>query len=227
MPVRSRRPMKPCKTMPSQRWPPTRALKDVCQLNDYLLEVLSRMAALGTPTSPEVVTRNADLWRLLDPSSRRRAAQIPVLLLDLNFQDDVWWQGVVHEADARVPDQRLLNPKADHWSPEFTREALMLAWPTVREDRVAASLLFGMSEPVADIIGSLTPRQLDHVSLHRSHEMRLRWAQSQRFWRGLLVSAQSGDSAALSEMHLFGLQLLGGERMRAGAEAKRTPHWQN
>lgn len=227
MPVRSRRPINPCKTMPSHRWLRTRALKDVCQMNEYLLEVLSVMATLGTPTPLDAVTRNADLWRLLDVASRRRAAQIPVLLLDLNFQDSVWWQGVVCTANARLPDQRVPEARVDHWSTEFTREALMLAWPTVREDRVAASLLFGMSEPVAEIIGSLTPQQLDHVSLHYSHEMRLRWAQSQQFWRGLLVSAQSGDRAALCDMHLFGLQLLGGERMRADAEAMRTPHWRH
>jgi hypothetical protein len=45
--------------------------------------------------------------------------------------------------------------------------------------------------------------------------MRLRWAQSHAFWRGLLVSSQSDDTEALHELHLFGIQLLGGERLRA------------
>jgi hypothetical protein len=204
--------------MPSQRWLRTRALKDVCQLNEYLLEVLSVQAALGTTTSLDVVTRNADLWRKLDATSRRRAAQIPLLLLDLNFQDEAWWQGVVRTADARLSTPHGTTSRSDHWLPEFTREALMLAWPTAREDRIAASLLFGMAEPVASMIGSLNPQQLDHVSLHYSHQMRLRWAQSQRFWRWLLISAQSDDRNALGEVHLFGMQLLGGERLRARGE---------
>jgi hypothetical protein len=215
MPKKSRRPDQPCNTMPAHRWLRSRALKDVCQLNEYLLEVLTVQAALGSPTSLDVVTRHADLWRLLDPPARRRAAQIPVLLLDLNFQDETWWRGVICTANSRLTDQRTQNPHVDHWLPEFTREALMLAWPTVREDRVAASLLFGMSESVAAVIGSLTPQQLDHVSLHYSHEMRLRWAQSHAFWHGLLISAQSGDAEAMNNLHLYGIQLLGGERMRA------------
>jgi hypothetical protein len=215
MPAIKRRPDQPCNTLPAQRWLRTRALKDVCQLNEYLLEVLSVLAALGRPTSLDVVTRHADLWRLLDATARRRAAQIPVLLLDLNFQDETWWQGVVSTANARLTDPQVKGSGSDHWLPEFTREALMLAWPTVREDRVAASLLFGMSEAVAAVIGAMTPQQLDHVSLHYSHEMRLRWAQSHAFWRGLLVSSQSGDTEALHELHLFGIQLLGGERLRA------------
>jgi hypothetical protein len=210
--------------MPAHRWLRTRALKDVCQLNEYLLEVLSVLAALGGPTSLDVVTRHADLWRLLDPLARRRAAQIPVLLLDLNFQDEAWWKGVVCTANARLTDQRALNPRGDHWLPEFTREALMLAWPTVREDRVAASLLFGMSEPVAAVIGSLTPQQLDHVSLHYSHAMRLRWSESHAFWRGLLSSAQSDDADAMSELHLFGIQLLAGERMRGVCHRTSVAH---
>lgn len=213
--TKSRRPDQPCIAMPAQRWLRTRALRDVCQLNEYLLEVLSVQAALGSPTSLDVVSRHADLWRLLDPAARRRAAQIPLLLLDLNFQDETWWQGVVGTANARLTDQRLQTAHVDRWLPEFTRVALMIAWPTVREDRVSASLLFGMSDAVAHVIGSMTPQQLDHVSLHYSHEMKLRWAQSHAFWRGLLMSAQSADADAMHDMHVFGIQLLGGERMRA------------
>jgi hypothetical protein len=217
MPTNKRRPSLPCNSVPAYRWSRTRALKDVCQLNEHLLGVLSVLAALGTPTSLDVVTRHVDLWRQLDLSARRRAAQIPVLLLDLNFQNEAWWQGVVCTSKARLTDQRVQAHAADHWLPELTREAMMLVWPTVREDRVVASLLFGMSDPVAEVIGSLTPQQLDQVSLHHSHEMRLRWSQSHAFWKRLLVSAQSEDPDALNELHLFGIQLLAGERLRLGS----------
>jgi hypothetical protein len=223
MPMKVRRPDQPCNSMPAHRWLRTRALKDVCQLNEYLLEKLTAQAALGSPTSLDVVSRHASLWSLLDPEARRRAAQIPVLLLDLKFQDEAWWQGVVRTADARLSDQPIQNAVVEHWLSEFTREALMVAWPTVREDQVAASLLFGMSYSVAAVIGSLTPRQLDYVSLHYSHEMRLRWEKCHAFWRGLLVAAQSGDADALNQLHLFGIQLLGGERVRAATCERSRP----
>jgi hypothetical protein len=193
----------------------------VCQLNEYLLETLSAQAALGSAVSLDAVTRHADLWRLLDPPSRRRAAQIPVLLLDLNFLDEAWWRGVSSTPNARPIDQGDRSTRPYKWQPEFTRQALMLAWPTVQEDRVAASLLFGMSDAVAAVIGSLTPQQLDHVSLQYSEELRLRWAQCDAFWRGLLTAALSADAEALHDTHLFGIQLLGGERMRASGLCSR------
>ncbi|MEO7917066.1 MAG: hypothetical protein ABIR16_05430 [Dokdonella sp.] len=193
----------------------------MCQLNEYMLETLTGQASIGSAMSPDVVTRHADLWRLLDPSSRRLAAQIPVLLLDLNFLDEAWWRGVTSTSNTCPIDQGVQSSGSHYWQPELTRQVLMLAWPTVREDRVAASLLFGMSDAVAAVIGSLTPQQLDRVSLHYSDELRLRWAQCDAFWRGLLTAALSADAEALRDTHLFGIQLLGGERMRAGGVCNR------
>jgi len=218
----------PCNALPPPRWPRMRALRDVCQLNEYLLDVLCTLAASEAPTSPSVVANLAELWISLDAPSRRRAAQIPVLLLDLHFQDVAWWREVIAVGGGGPVYECSAGQRAAQWQPEFTREALMLAWPAVREDRVAAGLLFGMSRPVAALVGSLTPQQLDHVSVHYSHEIQLRWAHSHLFWQRLLMSAKADDMNGLAEVHLFGLQLLGGELMRAGEvsmHAAHSRHW--
>jgi len=214
MQPKTHRPPTSCNLLASRRWPRMRILKDVAQLNEHLIAVLSVLAQMRGPTSLAVIGDNADLWGSLDAPSRRRAALFPVLLLDLHFQDATWWGRIVDGAGAPPADAGCAGARAEQWQPEFTRESLMLAWPAAREDRAAAALLFGMSKPVADLVGSLSPQQLDHVSLHHSHEMRLRWAHTPQFWRRLLLASKVDDVAALKDVYLLGLQLLGGEMIR-------------
>ena len=90
----------------------------------------------------------------------------------------------------------------------------MLIWPAVREDRLSTVLLFGMSEAVAGVIAAMAPCELESVSVRHGQEMRLRWEQSQGFWRKLLGAAQAADTDMLRNLHLCGLQMLGGEVMR-------------
>jgi len=210
-----RRPNEPCRALPPHHWPRLRALRDVCQLNEHLLGVLSTAAASGAPSTLGLLTQNSELWCSLDSSSRSRAAQIPILLLDLKFQDETWWNGIVRAASCRSTYEVSAEQGVDPWLTEFTRQALMLAWPSVREDRASAALLFGMSEPVAAIIGALAPQQVDHVSVHHSRAIRVRWAEFPVFWRKLLMAAQADDIQTLRDLHLYGLQLLGGEMLRA------------
>jgi len=216
------RPDRPCNALPAQRWRQVRALKDVVALNEHVLEVLSVVAALRSPVSPHIITEHAELWTSLDSASRHRAAQLPVLFLDLHFQDVEWWQAATHAAGDEVAEDRVLGRDAESWQPEFIRQTLMIAWPSVREDRLAAGLLFGMSEAVANVLSVLTPQQLDHISLYHSQELRLRWMHSGQFWRRLLSSAKANDIEALGSTHLFGLQLLGGEVLRGRNQVRHV-----
>jgi len=216
------RPDRPCNALPAQRWRQVRALKDVVALNEHVLEVLGVVAALRSPASPRIITEHAELWTSLDAASRHRAAQMPVLLLDLHFQDAEWWQAATRAAGDEVAEDRVLGRDAGSWQPEFIRQTLMIAWPSVREDRLAAGLLFGMSEAVANVVSALTPQQLDHISLYHSRELRLRWMHSNQFWRCLLSSAKANDMDALARTHLFGLQLLGGEVLRGGKPVRHV-----
>lgn len=212
---------RPCSTLPPHKWQRMRLLQDVCHLNQHVLEVLSDLARSGVGTAPPVISENADLWASLDEASRHRAAQMPMLFLDLRFQDEKWWREVARGVVVH-PDQPQSGDRAvDQVMAGFTRQALMLIWPAVREDRMSTILLFGVSEPVAGVIGAMTPRDLDKVSMRHGEQMRLRWEQSPGFWRKLLSAAQSEDMDMLRTLHLCGLQMLGGEvlRTRGGVEA--------
>jgi hypothetical protein len=98
----------------------------------------------------------------------------------------------------------------------------MLAWPAVREDRIAASLLFGMSGSVATLIAAMKPHQLDYVGTRYCLEARPRWASSGYFWRRLLSTANVRNESALREVQLYGLQLLGAELMRKREQETRV-----
>jgi hypothetical protein len=219
MNIKPHRQDNPCSTLTPQRWPRVRILNDVYELNARVLETLSHQVVSGASTSISVVAENAELWGTLDASARMRVAQMPVLFLDLRFQDELWWQEVATGTACKVIQQGTSVAQDDQWVAHLTRQALILAWPAVREDRSAAILLFGISEGVANVIASLAPQQLDYVSSYHSHEMRLRWSRSHGFWRKMLTAAQSGDTVRLRELHLCGLQMIGGELIRTRTES--------
>jgi hypothetical protein len=74
-----------------------------------------------------------------------------------------------------------------------------------------ASFLFGMSNSVAATIAERGPRDIERIAQHSQRELRIRWEATPAFWAALLDSAQRGDVAALREIHLYSLQLLGSE----------------
>lgn len=213
MPMKSCRLRGPCSALPPQRWVRLRVLRDVCLLNEHILTVLSEAEGGSTTTERSGVSDLACLSSL-DAPARHCAAQLPLLLLELKFHDLAWWQQAVGEAEPRTGPDVLAGSLTRAWQPELTREVLMLAWPAAREDRVSAALLFGMSAPVATLIGSLTPPQIDRISLKHCSAVRLRWPHCHQFWRRLVATARAGEVAAMAEVYLYGLQLLGGEALR-------------
>jgi hypothetical protein len=144
-----------------------------------------------------------------------RAARIPVILLDLHFQREDWWRNAGRpNGEYRATAPVASNLPADY-AAELTREALIIAWLAVQRARRSASLLFGMSDAVANYLGELTPQQLNRIAERSSHELRIRWQSKPEFWRKLFAAGQSGSANELCEVHLFGLQLLGGDLMSA------------
>lgn len=215
------RPAQPCNALPAHRWQRLRGLRDVCQLNEHLLDVLAEATRSGLSGGPEVLSGNAALLASMDPGARRCAAQIPIVLVDLNFSDEDWWQSAAHASDD-FKNGGAVFPVPWRWQPEATREVLMLAWPAVREDRAAASLMFGMSASVASVMAALVPRQLDYIGSHFCSEIQPRWGRAHGFWRRLLSAAIARNDASLAEIHLHALQLLGGEMMSVRRQAQET-----
>lgn len=200
--------------MVPHRWRSARILEAVSQVNEHLVNALIEMARRGD-ASTAIVAHNRDVLCRLDAAACKRAARIPVLLLDLHFQDEAWWGDAARlNAEYRETTKGGSGLPAD-CAAELSRESLIVAWLAVHHVRQSASLLFGMSSAVTNVLGELTPQQLNRVAERSSHELRIRWQTKPDFWRKLLVAVHSDDAVGLCEIHLLGLQLLGGELMSA------------
>lgn len=198
------------RAMAPHRWRSARILETVCQVNEHLVSALIELARHGD-VSAVVVAENVKVLCHLDAAACKRAARIPVLLLDLHFQNGNWWR---HAASACCEDRAsttgALSLPADY-AAELARESLIVAWLAVQHAPQSAGLLFGMSEAVASLLCEITPQQLNRVAVRSCHELSIRWQSKPEFWRRLLRAGQSGDAVDLCEVHLFALQLLGGE----------------
>lgn len=202
------------KFMAPHRWRSAGILEAVSQLNERLVNALIEMARRGD-ASTAIVANNRDALCRLDATACKRAARSPVLLLDLRFQDEAWWRNAARpNAEYRATTTCGSSLPAD-CAVELSRESIIVAWLAVHHVRQSASLLFGMSGAVATVLGELTPQQLNRVAERSSHELRIRWQTKLDFWRRLLVTVNSDDAVDLCEIHLFALQLLGGELMSA------------
>lgn len=200
-------------TLAPYSWRGARVLEAVSQVNEHLVSALVEMARHESALAG-VVRQNSDALRQFDAAACKRAASIPVLLVDLHFKNDEWWENTVRaDFTATYPEPSSRLP-ASH-AAELTRESLIIAWLAVQHERESAGLLFGMSAGVGGMLATLTPRQLSRIADRSSHELRIRWQSNRDFWRRLLNAGRSGNTTDISEVHLLGLQLLGGDLMNA------------
>jgi hypothetical protein len=71
--------------------------------------------------------------------------------------------------------------------------------------------VLGLAPAVVGIVAALGPREVQRTAARHSHQLRPRWESNPAFWHQLLSTAISGNAESLSEFHLHGLQLLGGD----------------
>jgi hypothetical protein len=151
-------------------------------LNERCLELMVRLAkSEGTP-APTAVSSNRALWRSLDSSARQRAANHPVLLVDIDFADARWWHWVAYN---RVAEKK---PSASGYLPprvasELMRETMTLAWIIAREDRGLATALCGMAPSVTRIFCSFGPTDVERLATRYHRHVRLRFDDHPLYWR--------------------------------------------
>ena len=196
------------------RWRSARVLEAVCDINEHRVSALTELARHGK-VSIDIVRPNAEALRHLEVDGCKRAARIPVLLLDLHFQSADWWRNAVEFNDAISSAVTSATSLPVDLAAELTRETLIVGWLAVRDTPQSVNLLFGMSDAVANLLGKLSVQQIDRIAARRSRELRIRWQSNPEFWQRLIAAGYSGDAEDLCETHLFGLQLLGGELMAA------------
>jgi hypothetical protein len=90
---------------------------------------------------------------------------------------------------------------------DLTRDALIVACCTARQDARLAATFLTMSGEVAHIVAKLGLRQLRHIADHYHQHLRPRWQHMSPFWGRLLSAASHDDREALYDLHLQAFQL--------------------
>lgn len=191
------------------RWKGQDSLELVYQLNERALTLLSQFVKQGSglwPGAPE----SRSVWASVSEQGLQRAARFPFVIVDASFMDEAWWRSVAADPSRVIagPTETLV------WPPEASEdllgELLVFAWHTVKWDRRIARLSLGVISGVADVIATLTPRQLAIVSARHATILRLRWQEDPEFWTRLIKAAGDGDEEALSDIQLHAKLLLSG-----------------
>lgn len=193
------------------RWKGARSRGLLCRLNERCMELLIDAAAANSPqTMLQALTENRKLWIRLDSQARERAAQMPFVIVDAQFNDDARWAGIAKGEPVPV----LANGLPKEISEALMLEVLMFAWQLAHADKRTAMMSLGMSSTVADTIAALTPQAIRDIALRECASLQLRWSHDLQFWRDFLLAAKNGDEEKLSELFLQANLLLCSELAR-------------
>jgi hypothetical protein len=204
--------MEPERPWEAHAWLRAETLAALAELNEQCLDMLaSQFRATPSAQAPLLVREAGPLLRVMDPDARHRAAACPYLLFDAGFADQQRWTW--------VSGNYVRDLEKKDGPPFFTvqqtrsmaRLVFTYAWHLARSQHAAARLLLGMSAHCARLIAVCTLRQIHDLAEAHPEWLQPRWPARPQFWRELLVSANSGDSAAMEQARLRGLQLMAAE----------------
>lgn len=203
-------------------WLRPETLETLIELNEGCLALLAEQGASRRAPASPLLRQVAELWQVLDPAARRRAAGCPYLLVDAGFADPVRWRqpaslGVGDTADS--PYTSFFTVPA---ATEVGRLVFTYAWHLARSQSAAARLLLGMPDPCAMLIAHLSLRQIQGLAEAHPEWLRPRWPTRVRVWRELLLAAAAGEVPALERARLHGLTLLAAEA-RGSLPARTGP----
>jgi hypothetical protein len=197
-------------------------LDTVLELNEQGLALLAEQGAARGRAACPLLREVAELWRMLDPEARHRAAGCPYLLLDAGFADPPRWRVCV---PGQVGDSAPFAYAAFFTVPtaaEMARLVFTCAWHLARSEPAAARLLLGMPAATAALISGYTLRQIQLLAERRLDWLRPRWPARAEVWRDLLIAAAAGEGPALERARLRGLTLLAAETFHAPVSGARA-----
>jgi hypothetical protein len=198
-------------TAASCGWLRPGTLDTVLELNEQSLALLAEQGTARGRTACPLLRQVAELWRMLAPEARRRAANCPYLLLDAGFADPPRWRV---SPPGQVGDSAPLAYAAFFTVPtagEVARLVFTCGWHLARSEPAAARLLLGMPAASAALISGYTLRQIQLLAERHPDWLRPRWPARVEVWRDLLIAAASGEGPALERARLRGLTLLAAE----------------
>lgn len=192
-------------------WLRAETLAALAELNEQCLDMLSLQHYASATNAPPLLRETGPLLRAMDMDARHRAAACPYLLFDAGFADQQRWTWVtgncVRDVDKKdgPPFFTLQQTRS------MARVVFTYAWHLSRSQNAAARLLLGMTGHCARLVAVCTLRQIHDLAEMHPEWLQPRWSSRPQFWRELLVSATSGDAAAMEKARLRGLQIMAAE----------------
>jgi hypothetical protein len=198
-------------TVPSGAFP----FATLHEVNERCIDLLvSEARAERRPPLPLVVTLRS-LLRNMGAETRRRAARQGLLLVDMEFQDAVWWRSV----RAQPARQRRPAGKQGSFPPRsatpLVRATLTLACQSLHVDREMARVILGMIPDVAELVANLKLVEMDQIAARWFRHIQPRWNDQPAVWNALLQAAQDNRPRAMQEFSVHGLQLMTGSLLSA------------
>jgi hypothetical protein len=182
----------------------TSALAPIWQLNARFLETLVCCAR-----RPEWI---GSRWELAlgpgfadtPPGTLSALSRCPVSLVDAALKEfaSVGFHKALEGGSAREPPP-FLQPNV---AIELAQLTLTLAWTVSRTDPVAASVIFGLSQPQAGGLARLAVQAIPAIAKRLAGELRPRWIGEPRIWSRLLQHAQRSSSSRLAPLCVRVLQ---------------------
>jgi hypothetical protein len=198
-------------------WLHAESLEALADVNDACLELFAEQSMARTTQAHPMLRELAEQWRTLDAGARRRAAACPFLLVDAGFADAARWRSPgtfdVSEPDHPAYRAFFTVPR----SADVARLVFTFAWHLSQTQQFAARMMLGMPADCASLIAGRTLREIQEVGKRYPGWLRPRWPGRVKVWREFLVTAVEGESTALEQSRMHGLQLLAAESRSSSA----------
>jgi hypothetical protein len=169
------------------------------------------------PTRYSVVTPLREPLRQLEASARRRLADLPFLLVDLQLGDERTWETLLRSPPAS-PTRNRRAPGEDARSFALARGVTVVAWHLVQMQPEHASLYLGISSRVAEMLRGANLLDLDSAASRVTGLLRPRWCDRPSVWMYLLRNANGARGSTRDET-VYALQLAGADLSSEGRVA--------
>jgi hypothetical protein len=185
------------------------------RLNEKMIETMVNFARRpGTPPPAySIVTPLRERLRQLDACARRRLAELPFLLIDLRFTDELTWGRLLQSPTSSL-DRKPRRTADEVRAIALARGVTVLAWHIVHSQPESASLHLGISEAVAMELRRADLLNLDHAAIRIAGACRPRWPDRPSAWLYLMKHAEHASDSMRNET-VYALQLLGADMVCA------------
>jgi hypothetical protein len=192
-------------------------LARVHELNRDYVELLLAERLLPAPAIPvdTLTPKQIESLSRLNDEAREALAGCPYALFTFGFDDDRFWMAMLEEpsldADAAAVEMRYGALSSAPMQSAFTEVAIFLAWHTAHINRIAARVVFGMPESIAQRLMRTPLWQVRRVAIDYPGVLAPRWPGNPAFWPDLIRFAAAGDRKKLDTTRLLGNQLIAAE----------------